>query len=57
MMTPEEMQSFHETLANAKHVVALCGAGLSAAFGLDVSLFSLMLMRHSVVRIILGVTG
>jgi len=36
MMTPEEMQSFRESLANANRVVALCGAGLSAASGLGV---------------------
>lgn len=35
-MTPEEMQSFRETLANANRVIALCGAGLSAASGLGV---------------------
>jgi hypothetical protein len=36
IMTPEQMQSFRETLANANRVVALCGAGLSAASGLGV---------------------
>lgn len=36
-MTPEEMQSFRETLANANKVIALCGAGLSAASGLSVA--------------------
>ena len=29
-------QSFHESLASANRVVALCGAGLSAASGLGV---------------------
>jgi hypothetical protein len=36
-MTPEEMQSFRESLVNANRVIALCGAGLSAASGLGVS--------------------
>jgi NAD-dependent SIR2 family protein deacetylase len=35
-MTPEEMQSFREALAKANRVLALCGAGLSAASGLGV---------------------
>lgn len=35
-MTPEEMQSFRESLASANRVIALCGAGLSAASGLGV---------------------
>ena len=35
-MTTKEMQSFREALANANRVIALCGAGLSAASGLGV---------------------
>jgi len=37
-MTPEEMQSFRECLAKANTVIALCGAGLSAASGLSVKI-------------------
>ena len=36
-MSPEDMELFQKTLANAKKVVVLCGAGLSAASGLNVS--------------------
>lgn len=35
-MNAEEMQSFRECLAGANRVIALCGAGLSAASGLGV---------------------
>jgi NAD+-dependent protein deacetylase sirtuin 5 len=49
-MTPEEMQSFRECLANANRVVALCGAGLSAASGLGVKFLPHLMLTFETFR-------